>query len=183
MNMSKKQMSVGSLSVMSNGSTFGVWGRSVLTLALLIFILPCLAAASQERYVIDFGDRHISRHKGGHETIFLKKSLKEQYPWIDLKNSDLRKVVLVAKSKNGRGAVQFRLGDWLTGMHPIKGSSHSFQKGRRTPFDRIAFHHPYGKSRGPWQLHLKGNLVIRKVIVEIENHKWRRHDRKWSYNW
>lgn len=183
MKVSKNWMSVDSLSVLRNGGKSSVLGRSVMILTLLIFLVPCLAAASKERYVIDFGDRHISKHKGARATIFLKKSLKEQYPWLDLNKSELRKVVLVARSRNGRGAVQFRVGDWLTGMHPIKGSSHSFTKRPRVPFDRIAFHHPTGKSRGPWQLHLKGNVIIRKVIVEIENPKWRQHHRRWSYNW
>lgn len=183
MKVNTKCVSVDSCSVIENGSTWSRLKGQFLMLVLIVLCVPTIATASKERYVIDFGDSHIRGHKGEVTTVFLKKCLKEQYPWLDLKKSNISKVVLVAKSKKGKGSAQLRVGDRMTSMYQIKGSSRSFRDGRKSSFDHLVFKHPSGNSRGPWQMNLQGNLIVKKVVVEIENRKWPGHGRRWRSNW
>lgn len=179
MKVSNRQILVVPFPVIKYSAQWGGLKYSFLLLALILFLVPCTAIASNKRYVIDFDDSHIRGPRGEVTAIFLKKSLKEQYPRLDLENSKISRVVLVAKSKKGKGTARLRVGSWMTGMHRIKGSSRSFKASSRSSFDRVSFNHPYGSSRGPWQVHLKGNLVVRKVIVEIEDHSWQQHHNRW----
>lgn len=157
---------------------------SLLAALLMIFLVPFNAMASRERFVLDFNDSHIRGHRGEPATLFLKRSLKQQYPRVDISKIDLRKVVLVAKSKKGRGGAKLRVGNRATAMYGVDGHPGSFQNKRRNSFDRVAFQNPSNNSRGPWQVDLKGNLIVRKVVLEVEDHSRPRHYRGWGRrNW
>jgi len=181
MKASKKQFSVTSFSSSKSAVKKTGFALPVLALALMIFLVPINAMASRDRYVVDFDDSNIRGHKGQAATIFLKKSFKDQYPWVDLSNVDIRKVVLVAKSKKGRGGAQLRVGNRVTDMYQVAGSPHSFRDDRRYTFDRIHFRNPSGNSRGPWQIDLIGNLIVRKVVLEVDDRTWRRPHKRWNH--
>ena len=53
---------------------------AVLLVFTTLFLLPMTALAELERYVLDFGDRHIGGRRGQPATLMLKRALKEQYP-------------------------------------------------------------------------------------------------------
>ncbi len=169
--------SVNSLPVMK--SAVKETGYSVFLLAalLMIFLVPFNAMASRERFVLYFNDSHIRGHNGDSATLFLKKSLKQQYPRADISNMDLRKVVLVAKSKMGKGGAQLRVGNRATTAYKVDGHPRSFQNYRPHSFDRISFQNPSNNSRGPWQVDLKGNFIVRKVVLEVDDHSRSRHHR------
>ncbi len=116
--------------------------RSLLFAMLMLFCIPAWAMASQERFVLDFNDSHIRGHKGEAATIFLKKSLKEQYPWVQVADLKLKKVVLVAKSKQGRGGAGLRVGKRATDMYEVGGRPRSFHNNNRSSFDRVKFCNP-----------------------------------------
>ena len=148
---------------------------------LVIFLVPLNAMASRERFVLDFNDSHIRGHRGEPATLFLKRSLKQQYPHVKISNMDLCKVVLVAKSKKGKGGAKLRVGDRTTSMYRVDGHPGNFKNERRASFDRVKFYNPSNNSRGPWQVDLKGNFIVRKVVLEVEDHSRSRHHRGWRY--
>jgi len=156
--------------------------KSLLFAMLMLFCIPAWAMASQERFVLDFNDSHIRSHKGEAATIFLKKSLKEQHPWVQLSDLELKKVVLVAKSKQGRGGVGLRVGKVATDMYEVGGRPRSFHNNDRSSFDRVKFWNPSHGSRGPWQIGLRGNFIVRKVILIVDNHRRRDHYSRWDRN-
>jgi hypothetical protein len=152
---------------------------SLLTAFLLICLFPLNAMASRERYVLYFNDSNIRGHKGEAATLFLKKCLKQQYPYANIANMDLRKVVLLAKSKKGKGTVSLRVGNRVSSMYQVDGNPRSFKNKRRESFDKVKFHNPSNNSRGPWQVSLDGNFIVRKVVLEVEDHSWSRHHMAW----
>ena len=157
---------------------------ALLTALLMMFLVPVNGMASRERFVLDFNDSHIRGHKGEPATLFLKKSLKQQYPRAKISNMDLRKVVLFAKSKKGKGGASLRVGDRVTSMYRVNGHPKSFKNERRASFDRVKFRNPSNNSRGPWQVDLDGNFIVRKVVIEVEDHSWSRHHMAWRrYQW
>lgn len=148
----------------------------------MLFCIPAWVMALQERFVLDFNDSHIRSHKGEGATIFLKKSLKEQYPWVQVSDLKLKKVVLVAKSKQGRGGADLRVGKRATDMYEVGGRPRSFHNNDRGSFDRVKFGNPSHSSKGRWQLGLRGNLIVRKVVLVVDNHRKREHYSRWDRN-
>ncbi len=160
--------------------------KNGMYLALLIaFMVICLqpvgAYAARTKYVLDFRDSHIRAHRGEITTLLLKKTLKAQYPWAELGNVDLRKVVLIAKSKKGRGSARLRIGQRWTPRYRVDGNPQSFHRYQRYTFDRIHFRLPSANARGPWQIDLQGNFIVRKVVVVVEDHCQRYETRKFYY--
>jgi len=167
-------LSAGSLSEVQ--STVNKTAKYGLLLALLmIFLVPFKAMASSQRYVLEFNDSQVRGHQGQQATLLLKRSLKQQYPQAEISNMELRRVVLVAKSKMGRGGAQLRVGNRTTPIFTVDGNPRSFNKKQSRSFDRIGFRNPSNNSRGAWQVNLNGNLIVRKVIVDVEDHSWARH--------
>lgn len=149
----------------------------LLVMTLLLFI-PGQSFASQERYVLDFNDTHIRHYRGESATLYLKKALTRQYPKVDVSDMRLKKVVLVAKSKHGRGDAQLRVGSFLSDYYSVDGHPSYFRDQRRHSFDRVRIHSPAVKNgRGPWQVNLWGNFVVRKVIVVVDNNNRQRRFR------
>ena len=156
--------------------------RSLLLAILMLCYMPAWAMASEERFVLDFNDSHIRGHKGDGATILLKKALKEQYPWVQVLDLKLKKVVLVAKSKKGRGGAGLRVGKWATDMYEVGGRLRSFHNNDRSSFDRVKFWNPSHGSQGPWQLGLRGDFIVRKVVLIVDNHRRRDHYSRWDRN-
>jgi len=146
-----------------------------LMLGLMAIVSPFTANAARERYVLEFDDAHIRASQGAPATIFLKKAFREQYPWVELADMDLRKVVLVAKSKMGRGGAQLRVGEWFTDTYEVAGRPVDFRDRRKITFDEVHFYNPSGSSHGPWQIDLQGNFIVRKVVLELNNYRWKHH--------
>ncbi len=157
---------VGSRAVAS--IAFGVCFMAVFFMTLLAPGLADTAMArDRDRIVLEFEDRHIRSNRGEWETLHLKRMLREQYPWVEVDNLDLRRVVLIAKSRHGRGEAQLRVGNRTTEVQPVPGHPGEFRDDRRYTFDRVNFSNPSHGSNGPWQLDLQGNLIVRKVVLEV----------------
>lgn len=122
----------------------------------------------QGRYVINYGDRNFLGHGGEPSVLFLKRELLYQYPGLDVTNLRLREVVLVAKSKIGRGVAQLRVGPEISNFYQVAGRPRDFFSRNRYTFARVNINNPFRQSWGPWQLHLKGNFKVRKVILIVE---------------
>jgi hypothetical protein len=165
------------------GSTKSNWRKKyfarILAASVVIFLgSPLGAMAMVERFVLDFNDSHIRGYQGEGATIFLKKSLKEQYPWVNVAHLELQNVVLVAKSKKGRGAAELRVGNWVTPLAEVDGNPRRFHNSDRSSFDRIRLWNPSKNSQGQWQIGLRGNLIVRKVVLMVENHSVRNQQKR-----
>lgn len=155
--------------------------KTLLVGIFLLLLFPLQAmAGGKDRLVLDFADSHIRGSRGYASTLYLKKALLEQYPGINISDYRLRKVVVVAKSKIGRGDVQLRVGPEVTGRYRVAGSPGGFYSNHPRSFDRVGIHNPFGDSWGPWQLLLNGNFKVRKVELVVEERHPRRHGRHYG---
>ena len=162
------------------GKVKQVWTLSAIVLLTALFLGPIQAQAQMDRYVLDFDDQYIGNRKGKEATLLLKRTLKDQYPWVNTRNLTLRNVILVAKSKVGRGYAQLRVGKQQTDYVRVSGHPKRFKRDHRKSFDRIRLYNPSYTSWGPWQIKLHGNFKVRKVILITEQS--RRYGRDY-YSW
>jgi hypothetical protein len=133
-----------------------------------------------ERLVIDFGDSHYRGYIGNPVKLHLKRALRDQYPGLNIKNLNLRKVVLIGKTRVGMGRAQLRVGSEVTDMYRVSGHPRDFHYDNRRTFDRVRFRNPSYGSRGPWQLYLRGDFKVRKVVLIVENERMYRDDRDYN---
>jgi len=152
-------------------------------LVISICLLPNFAFAGRERIALDFDDRHYQARNDKTATLFLKRELRRQYPWLKVKNFELRKVVLVAKSKRGHGRAQFLVGNNASHPERINGLPDQYHDNRGYSFDRVQFRNPSKASEGRWQIDLQGNLVVRRVILVLDDHKHRPANQMYSWQW
>lgn len=177
--MKRQEMTSHRQRVLKNNKYEIITGRTLAVLIFLtaLFLLPMTALAELERYVLDFGDRHIGGRRGQPAILMLKRTLKQQYPWIDTRNLTLRNVILVAKSRVGNGHAQLRVGRRVSDFYRVAGHPKAFKKNHRKTYDRVRLYSPTYNSRGPWQINLSGNFKVRKIVLIAENHNRR------YYNW
>lgn len=145
---------------------------SVLLMALLaamLFFLPTPVLAAKERFVLDFGDTVIDGRGRAPATLLLKKTLKDQYPWVNIQNLELKRVILVAKTRRGFGRAALRVGNSWSESYQVAGTAWDFHDSDRYTFDRIHFSSPSPYGNGPWQIDLRGNFVVRKVILVVDD--------------
>ena len=120
-----------------------------------------------ERFELTFNRNRVFR---GQQTIFLKRRLREEYG-VNLNRFRIKAVVLVAKSRHGGGKAYLTVGDASSFEEIIDGRPHEFL--RRGGYSRVRLRNPKRNSRGPWQLHLRGQIKIKKVIVKLERKHFR----------
>lgn len=151
---------------------------SVFFLAAVVFTIlfaPGMADkawAAKDRFVLDYNASQLRSHRGEPATLLLKKALREQYPWVTIDELELRRVVLIAKSRHGRGEAQLRVGHRATDRYRVTGGPERFRNDRRS-FDRVLFRNPSSDSNGPWQIDLFGDFVVNKVVLEVDHRQYR----------
>ena len=117
-------------------------------------------ATSTKRVRIDMGGQLMTQES----TIFLKRELRRM--GYDVRNADLKRVVLVAKSKRGRGQAKLVVGQNATFADNVGPAQNGlgFQSERPASYNRIPFRHS-GDSRGRWQIQMRGRIKVKAVIV------------------
>lgn len=118
---------------------------------------------ASHRVRIPMGDQIFSQNS----TIRIKQEL--QRLGIKPKNKQLRHVTLVAKSRRGRGQVYLQVGQNDSPQKNIARSQNGFEFSSNRPvsYNRIPFN-PRGNSQGVWQLHMRGQIKVKAVIVELK---------------
>ena len=143
---------------------------SILALLLsILFLSPASGFAKVFRYDLDFNDRYFGYNNQKTTTLRLKRALKRQYPWVDVQNLRLKSVILVAKSRVGRGHAQLRIGHQRGDYVRIGGHPRQFNKDHRKTFDRVRLDNPSRRSWGPWQVNLYGTFKVRRVVLFAED--------------
>lgn len=134
----------------------------------------------KEKFVIDLGNTTFRGRDQNGSTLLLKRMLKEQHPWVAITDYRLKKVVVVAKTKYGRGKIQLRVGPEYSDRYRVSGRPQDFQSYHRHTYDRVHIHSPFHDSWGPWQLKLDGHFKVRKVVLVVEKRK--PHHYGWHYD-
>ena len=127
---------------------------------LFIALATQVSAESVQRFVLRY-DGEVFR---GQSTIYLKREIRNQHPHMRLRNLHLERVVVVAKSARGNGLVYLQTGAYRSREELIDGNRHDFLG--QGQYFRIPFSSPRS-GLGPWQLHLRGKIKIKKIIVIV----------------
>lgn len=149
----------------------GRFTPAVLVALTCLFLLPAVASAERLRLQIDMGDQVFQAGRNRTAVLPLQRLLRQQYPGIKLKKMELKRVVLVAKSKGGHGLANLRVGNKVSRERSINGQPQDFNRRSAATFDKVRFFNPAGRGYGKWQLQLKGKVKVRKIIVVAEDHR------------
>jgi hypothetical protein len=81
----------------------------------------------------------------------------------------VERVTLIAKSRQGEGRAWLRIGRAQTSSRQIRGTN--FNSDNNNTFDRDTFENPNNNdnSNGVWQLGLRGQIKVKRVIVEVDD--------------
>jgi len=140
--------------------------KSFVLFLFLIFAASGVASA-QQNIRLNFSDKHVR----GQSVLKLKQALRQQYPHIRLNRAELQRVVLVAKSKRGNGSAYLRVAGQSTRMKTVDGNPYDFNTRARDTFYRIPMRNPSVDSQGAWQIHLRGNIKVRAVLIKLRNRR------------
>ncbi|MCJ8276924.1 MAG: hypothetical protein HRT44_10955 [Bdellovibrionales bacterium] len=140
-----------------------------LLIGVILSLMTTVAMAG-EFYVIEM-DNVLLKSNQGDDTIKLKQELRSQYSGLKLKKSDLLSVVLVAKSRAGKGKVRLAVGGVESAAQTVLGSQQQWNSKKQKSFDRILLENDTNSSQGAWQLRLRGNFKVHQIVVEIAKKK------------
>lgn len=133
----------------------------------IIASLVATTAMAGEFFVLDMDDVQLKSNQG-QDTIRLKRELRSEYQGLNLRKAELLSVVMVAKTAAGKGTAQLSVGDTVTARQTVAGNRKKFQASTEKSYDRVLFKGPAQKTRGPWQLQLRGNFKVRQIVAEID---------------
>lgn len=129
----------------------------------------------RRRLVVETYSIPVDRNEvlSGESVIKIRKALKEQ--GVDLNKKAIRSVSVRAKSKHGRGKVSLQVGRFDTEEQRIDGNRRAFRRRGPRTMHNLALQAPLsvreqlsrGGVRGPIRLHLRGNIKVGKVMVEV----------------
>ncbi len=147
--------------------------------ALFAALIGFSAQAMDQRLDLEFRDQVFQ----GENTLMLKKEIQAQFPELKLARYTLEKVRLVAKSKMGKGQARLQVGQEVTFDYPVAGSPAMFDSIHPSSYQAIDFNRPGFDAEGVWQIHLKGNIRVKKVMLllsEKTDSSWPDADDDWG---
>lgn len=127
-------------------------------------VLVTIKQKRRHRVELDFAGQ---RYRGDN-TLYLKRALLEQYPSFRFRGKQLKKVILFAKSRRGMGSATLKVGDDLSVAEIVDGNRREFRIDEPYTFYKLIFQNPSYDSRGVWQILLKGNIKVSKVILKFK---------------
>ncbi len=140
---------------------------SLVTALFIIFLIPQIGSTETKRLVIKYHDREIQA-LNRQATINIKRELQRTYPHLNINSYNLKKVVVMTKSRDGYGTVQLGVNKKRGKAARVKGHRSDFHKGDKFNFDKIELSNPGKKSNGNWSLHFNGRFKVRKIMVAVE---------------
>lgn len=128
-----------------------------------VILSTCVNTLANERLVLQMNDLHLQ----GQNIIKLKQELKQQHR-IEIKNQELVKVVVFAKSKQGHGKISLVVGDDHSLREIVDGRPYDFHDNNIDTYSKIVLDNPSRDSKGVWQLALQGNIKIKRIALVLE---------------
>ncbi|MCK9174557.1 MAG: hypothetical protein M0O96_04690 [Desulforhopalus sp.] len=144
------------------------FATGILVALTCLLFLPAAASAERLRLQIDMGDKVFQAGHNRAAVLPLERLLHQQYPGIKLDKMELKRVVLVAKSQEGHGRVNLRVGNKTSREKLISGQPQDFKRRSAATFSKVLLFNPADRAGGEWQLQLKGKVKVRRVIVVVE---------------
>jgi len=129
-----------------------------------LFMTKTIYAAPQ-KLVLKFGGKTFIKNN----IIPLKKLIKQNYPYTNLHNKDLLRVVLLAKSKFGKGTAKLVIGSKESSPVFLNGYPSKFFVNQKNTYDKVTIENPSYDSFGKWQILLRGNIRVLKIKVFLIN--------------
>ncbi len=145
-------------------------GNKIKFLFLCATLLITTVALSADRVL----ELNFYGEKFKNESIGIKNAIKRQYRNLKIKNFNLDKVVVVAKTKNGNGRASLVVNGYRSSGAVVDGYPREFR--RPGNFDRVTLHNYSYGSRGAWKVRLDGVFKVKKLKVHLER-KYRRNPR------
>ena len=121
--------------------------------------------AFNDKIVINMGDAHYR----GQNTLKLKQLVKDMYPGMNLRRLDLESVKIVAKSKHGQGTATLRVGQDYSAPVVLDGFPSDFHNSAPFTYDRELIYSPSFSGGGAWQLLLRGNIKVKKIVLKVDS--------------
>ena len=110
----------------------------------------------------------LNDHLRGQNKIKLKQEIKLLNPYLDLRQSEIVGVILVAKSKQGRGKANLIIGGHISSTSIIGGYPEDFHYNENYTYSKVKIENSSLSSQGKWQLDLQGNIKVKKVVVILK---------------
>lgn len=115
----------------------------------------------------------IHDHLRGSNIIKLKQEIKYQHPMVNVQRLKLKAVKLVAKSKKGMGKATLIVGHDMSYPINVNGSPYEFHNDSGYTYDKLKIQNPSYSSKGKWQIELKGNIKVKKLVLIVEKNQKR----------
>lgn len=115
----------------------------------------------------------------GQNTLALKRLIKQQNPNLQLADMELKKVVLVAKSRAGRAQAVLVTGHSESYPTTIFQGYGSFRSNAAHTYNEVQLlPNAYNNGMGKWQIKLRGNVKVHSVKVVMKNKYNNGNDRR-----
>ncbi len=115
-----------------------------MSAAFITLMFASSVFAESEMFKLDLNNQTFQ----GENTLSLKKMIKAQNPGSDLRSMDLEKVILIAKSKQGKGKAWFKVGYDTSDTKSITGLFEDFSNPAAYTYDRVRYKNKTGNSQG-----------------------------------
>ncbi|GIL16403.1 MAG: hypothetical protein BroJett040_01540 [Oligoflexia bacterium] len=134
-----------------------------LGLGVLISAASLIAQAQyrQESVELRFNGYEVR----GDMTLHLRQELSRQQPYFDQQSFDIERVVLIAKSEFGRAEAQVEIAGVRSEVRMVDGRREWFYSPDPRTYFSIDFYNPGRISQGAWMVHLRGHVMVDRVIL------------------
>lgn len=98
----------------------------------------------------------------------LKQLIKKQNPKINLQSAKLKKVTLIAKSKQGSAQATLIVGQSPNYPELVQGKLRGFHSSAPRSFSPVDLQNTTGSSQGKWLVELKGNIKVKEIMIILK---------------
>jgi hypothetical protein len=118
----------------------------------------------KERLILNLNGEHFRQDS----VIPLKARLKRQNPGLVLRGTELIRVRVIAKSRQGRGTASLVVGNYEQDRAGISGNPMDFNHPEKYTYSPVVLQNG-NDSRGNWQVHLRGNIKVLRVVIVVNS--------------
>lgn len=132
-------------------------------LAFSLLFATTLFAQYEKKFVLKYYGERFTQNS----VLKLKQGLKNQHG-LNVNKWRIERVRLVAKSRQGNGRAKLVVGPNHTRWQRVDGGQRAFRIDQPWTWDKINFRNPSYRSEGNWQIHTRGNLKVKRVVMFLE---------------
>ena len=130
--------------------------------AMALAAIATNAAPEKKRITLKFNHEQFKQES----VIKLKREIKKLHPNMDFSKFDLKRVVLLAKSKKGKAEAYLKIGQYESAVESIDGNQFDFSSNQG--YSPVVFQSFSENDNGVWQIHMKGNIKVKRINLVAE---------------